>query len=464
MTKTLSARSLLISFIIVSALLVVGCTDDATSPSLTPTPLSVTETPSPQPTSSAETGTESATASVCPPIDSDLRSRMSRLEEQVITLRGLQPTDSVKRDLLTPDQLRIRVEQDFLADYTQEEARRDALLLTLLGLIEPGLDLHSLYLDLLSEQVAGFYDSEQEEMLVVCGTGFGGLETFTYVHEYVHALQDQTYDLESGLNFSDETCDLDGERCFALRALIEGDASLLQEQWLRTYADDETLESLLLSLGDFDSPVLESAPEYIQAELTFPYLSGLFFTRTLYLQGDWAAVDAAFQNPPLSSEQILHPERYPRDIPIQLAAPSALDSLPETWQLTRQDVLGEWATLQVLQRYLPEETARQAAGGWGGDRFFLLESASGGPSAFVLITQWDTMRDAHEFTGGFFDYAEARFGEPAHQGLAEATWVYDGGASHFVRQSNQTRWIIAPDGETLSLLQATFNLPLTTIP
>jgi hypothetical protein len=389
---------------------------------------------------------------------------MSQLEDQVIQLRGLQPTDPVDRGLLTTDQLRVRVEEDFLADYTPEEAHRDVLMLSLLGLVEPGLDLHSLYVDLLTEQVGGFYDSEQEEMFVVCGTGFGGLEIFTYVHEYVHALQDQTYDLETGLNFSEEACELDGERCFALRALIEGDASLLQEQWLRTYADEEILQSLLVSLGEFDSPVLESAPDYVQAELTFPYLSGLYFTRSLYLQGAWAAVDAAFQNPPLSSEHILHPESYPRDVPIELNPPAALDTLPETWLLTRQDVLGGWATLQVLLSHLPEESAQQAAGGWGGDRLFLLEPAADGPAALVLITQWDTMRDAHEFSGGFFDYAEQRFGEPAHRDIAEATWVYDGGASHFLRQSNQTRWIIAPDGQTLSLLQTTFNLPLAATP
>ncbi len=407
-------------------------------------------------------GTESEAA--CLLVNADIRATMRQLEGQVVQLRGLQPTHDVDRDLLTPEQLRERVEQDFLGDYSQEEARRDARLLSMFGLVQPDLDLHELYVELLSEQVAGFYDSQDEEMLVVCGTGFGGLEIFTYVHEYVHALQDQTYDLEAGLNFSEEACDLDGERCYALRALIEGDASLLQEQWLRTYADDEILESLLVSLGSLDSAVLESAPDYIQAELTFPYLAGLSFARSLYLDGGWAAVDAAFQNPPVSTEQIIHPERYPRDKPIRLSPPANLAGLQDEWDLTLQDSLGEWATQQILLNHLPGEAARQAAGGWGGDLVFLLEDDSGDRAALVLVTQWDTMRDAHEFSTEFFEYAEQRFGEPAHRDLAEATWAFDGGVSHFIRQSNQTRWIIAPDGEALSLLQSAFGFPLAIAP
>lgn len=384
---------------------------------------------------------------------------MRQIENQVVRLRGLQPTRAVDRDLLTTAQLRSRVEEDFLGDYSAEEARLDALVLSQLGLIDAEQDLHDLYTDLLTEQVAGFYDSLEEELLVVCGSGFGGLEIFSYAHEYVHALQDQTFDLEAGLNFSEEACELDGERCFALRALIEGDASLLQEQWLRTYADATTLESLLASLGNLDSPVFESAPEYVQAELTFPYLSGLSFVRTLYLDGGWAAVDAAYQNAPLSSEQILHPERYPRDLPVRLTSPATSADLTDGWKVSFQDVLGEWAILQVLLSFLPTEAAQEAAGGWGGDLLFLLENTTG-DAAIVLITQWDTVRDTHEFSSGLIEYGQERFGEPAHQNLAEATWVFDGGTSHLLRQSNQARWIIAPDGETLSMLQSAFALPL----
>lgn len=465
MNKTTRSALLPVLFLFVSFALALGACESeerpSPFPSVTPT---AAPTVTPSPAAPTEAISEPDVSPACAPIDAQINATMRQIEGQVIRLRGLQPPTVAAIEFLTPEQLRERVEDDFLSDYTPEEARLDARTLALLGLIEPDLDLHRLYVDLLSEQVAGFYDSQDEQMLVVCGTGFGGLEIFTYVHEYVHALQDHAFDLESGLNFSEDACELDGERCFALRALIEGDASLLQEQWLRTYAEEELLASLLTSLGSFDSPVLESAPEYIQAELTFPYLAGLAFTRSLYLEGDWAAVDSVFQDPPVSSEQILHPERYPRDEPVFLDPPSGLDALESGWKVARQDVLGEWATRQIFLHYLSEEAVQKGVSGWGGDLIFLLEQSANDPAALVLITQWDTVRDTHEFAAEFMNYAETRFGQPAERDLVEATWIFDDGTSQFLRQSNQTRWIIAPDGETLSMLESKFALPLVAAP
>lgn len=400
--------------------------------------------------------------STCPAIDTELRDRLDQIESQVERLRGLQPMHAVSRGQLTTSQLRVKVEQDFLSDYSVQESERDALILSMLDLVEPGLDLHALYTELLAEQIAGFYDIQEEELVVVCDAGTAGLQVFAYVHEYVHALQDQTYSLETGLNFSDEECDLAGERCLALRALIEGDATLLQEQWLRTYADAALLSELLASLGDLNSPAFDSAPAYIRAELTFPYLAGLSFVRAMYLENDWMGIDAVYQNPPVSSEQILHPDRYPRDVPIALSAPPGLDALEDGWNLTAQIVLGEWTTRQVLREHLAEEVAQETSAGWGGDLLLLFETPERERVALALITQWDTVRDAHEATSGLFEYGVARFGEPAHRTPAEATWVFDGGASQFIRQSNQTRWIIAPDGEALSLFQSVLPLSLAT--
>ena len=67
------------------------------------------------------------------------------------------------------------------------------------GLINPDFDLQNLYIDLYSEQIAGFFDIEENEMVVVQGEGFGGVERFVYAHEYTHVLQDQNFDIENGL-------------------------------------------------------------------------------------------------------------------------------------------------------------------------------------------------------------------------------------------------------------------------
>jgi hypothetical protein len=387
---------------------------------------------------------------------------MDEIESQVIQLRGILPSESVNRSLLTSDQLHERVIHDFLGDYTKEDATQDVRLLSLLGLIEPGIDLWQLYADLLTEQIAGFYDTETDEMIVICGSGFGGVERLTYAHEYTHALQDQTYDIRDGLQYNDDACDVDSERCFAIQALVEGDATLLQEQWLRTFARDEDRSDLLDFFAGFDMPVFDGAPPYIQSELTFPYFWGLHFIRTLYLDGGWAAVDNAYQNPPLSSEHILHPERYPEDSPVALISPNVSDALSSDWEMTAHNVLGEWSTRMVLNEYLPIDRASLAAEGWGGDLLLSFYQEEDTVNAFVMITQWDTMRDAHEFYAAFLDYGLSRYGEPERPSSTSAQWIYEDGVSYFERVSNQTIWILAPDEQTLEVLQKAIPLPLRT--
>ncbi|MEA1976753.1 MAG: hypothetical protein U9N80_02495 [Chloroflexota bacterium] len=451
----------LLGLSIVVALTLSGC---QSSVSTTAVPVSPTTTlPTPTQASASPTPTPEVTDSTaCPPLDAAILFQMEEIESQVTQLRGILPSESVNRSLLTPDQLRETVIHDFLGDYTQEDALQDVRLLSLLGVIEPGIDLWQLYADLLSEQVAGFYDTETDEMIVICGSGFGGVERLTYAHEYTHALQDQAYDIRDGLQYNDDACEADSERCFAIQALIEGDATLLQEQWLRTFAGDEDRSDLLEFFADFDMPVFNSAPAYIQSELTFPYFWGLNFIRTLYLDGRWAAVDTAYENPPLSSEQILHPERYPKDTPVDLVSPNVSDALNSGWEKTVHDVLGEWATRMVLNEYLPIDQASLAAEGWGGDLLLFFYQEEDADDALVLVTQWDTMRDAHEFYAAFLDYGVSRYGDPERPSLTSAQWIYEGGISYFERVSNQTIWILAPDEQTLEVLQKAIPLPLRT--
>ncbi|NOR89908.1 MAG: hypothetical protein GQ524_06605 [Anaerolineales bacterium] len=445
------------------ALTLNGCQSSAPTTTLPATP--TTALPTPTQTAASPTSkptSEVIDGSACPPLDADLLAQMDEIESQVTQLRGIMPSESVSRSLLTPDELREHVIHDFLGDYTQEDALQDVRLLSLLGLIEPGIDLWQLYADLFTEQIAGFYDTETDEMIVICGSGFGGVERLTYAHEYTHVLQDQTYDIRDGLQYNNDACEADSERCFAIQALIEGDATLLQEQWLRTFAGDEDREDMLSFFADFDMPVFASAPAYIQSELTFPYFWGLHFVRTLYLDGGWAAVDTAYQNPPLSSEQILHPERYPKDSPVDLISPNVLDALISGWESTVHDVLGEWSTRMFLNEYIPIDEASLAAEGWSGDLLLFFYQEEDDVNIMVLITQWDTMRDAHEFSAAFLDYGLSRYGDPERPSSTSAQWMVEDGISYFERVSNQTLWILAPDEHTLEVLQKAIPLPLRT--
>jgi hypothetical protein len=390
-------------------------------------------------------------------------SEMRSIEAEVSQLRGFQPLDPVERRLVTTDQLRTYVLDEFLDDYTARDAQTDADMLFMLGLLPEVLDLRQLYTDLYSEQIAGYYDTENDEMVVVCESGFSGVERLTYAHEFVHTLQDQHFGFETGLEYSDTACEGNSQRCAATRALFEGGAALLQEQWLRMFAQPEDLEDLAFFFSSFTMPVYESAPHYIQADFTFPYLEGLFFVRSLYLKDGWATVDDAFLNPPQSTEQILHPERYPWDDVVALRFPD-LSSLSEHgWEITYQDVLGEWTLRKMLEVFLPENEASVAAEGWGGDLIILLDNPELEAQAMLQLIQWDSMRDAHEFTAAYQDYGVLRYGEAARVSTTSAEWTSSEINVLFERQSNQTL-IILSSSEELQTLRDALTLPMRALP
>jgi hypothetical protein len=388
----------------------------------------------------------------------ELRKAMSKIESQVIGIRGLQPTDPVERDLITAEKLEEIVTTDFFSEYTDEDARKDVLILSALGLLPEEFELKQFYNDLYSEQIAGFYDSEEKEMYVVQGTGFGGYEKMTYAHEYTHVLQDQIYGLEEGLGLDEESCEADSERCAAVTALIEGDATLTELLWFRSYATEQDYEDYNKAFEDFESPVFDSAPPYMAADLYFPYEYGYIFVQLLYNDGGFDAVDAAYQDVPLSTEQILHPEKYPDDKPLTVKLPDLTEVLGEGWTLYDENVMGEWYTYLILNKAyekayrLSESIAEEAAAGWGGDAYAFYLNDATDEVVFVMDAVWDTMDDAGEFADAFVDYADLRweFNPSGMDGYP--TWSGENGTIVLLHESDRTLWVLAPDYETAESL------------
>ncbi len=425
------------------------------TPTHTPHPTQ-TSTPSASPSPDGSETHEGAITASCPALTGNVLSELQTLERQVSQLRGLSPLDPIARQLLPPDEVQTRIVNEFLITYTAEQSEAESFLFHRLGLLPEDIDLRQLYADLLNEQLAGFYDPALDEMVIVCDGAFGGIERFTYAHEYVHTLQDQTFDVERSLAYNDADCEGDSQRCIAARALLEGDASLLQEQWLRQFSSEDDLDDLASFFSTFAMPVYESAPPFVQADFTFPYLEGLFFVRSQYLKDGWASVDQLYLNPPHSTEQILHPERYPWDEAIVFDAPplSALEELG--WEITFRYTLGEWILLQSLLPHLSEDDARLAAEGWGGDIVLLLENPLEDQTSVVQLVQWDTMRDAHEFTAAYKAYGQLRFGEADELTPTSAKWTGADFSIVLERQSNQTLILMGPADDLVSIRTALF--------
>ncbi|MFW5713506.1 MAG: hypothetical protein ACOCYU_02425, partial [Brevefilum sp.] len=332
-----------------------------------------------------------------------LADTIFEIETQLIEIRGLNLESPVDRTLISPTELEEIVTEDFFAEYSDEDARQDVTILSILGLLPDDFNLKTFYQDLYSEQIAGFYDDEVEEIYVVQDETFGGNEKLTYAHEFTHVLQDQVYDLSDGLGLNEESCEEDSERCLAVQALIEGDATKTELLWFQSHATLRDYRDIQKFYSNFSSPILDEGPPYIAADLGFPYEKGLAFIDYLYNQNGFEVVNQAYQNLPQSTEQILHPERYPDDKPIDVTLPDLTPILGEDWSLLDQNVMGEWYTFLILNKgyeesnRLSEDRASEAAAGWGGDAYAFYQNTSSGEILFVMDTLWDSVGEAEEF-------------------------------------------------------------------
>ncbi len=376
---------------------------------------------------------------------------MDRIEREVIEIRGLQPTDSVERALLSSEQLRENVISDFFGEYSAEDAADDHTELVLLGLIADGFDMYQFYIDLYSEQVAGYYDQETKQMFVVADGEFGGVEKMTYAHEYTHVLQDQIYDLENGLKLNQDYCREHTEYCAGVQTLIEGDAMFTEQYWLMNYAGQDVINDIMAFYEDYSSPVYDTAPYYMQKDFYFPYETGLAFIQHLYDANGWDAIAEAYANPPVTTEQVIHPERYPADQPIDVPLPDYLPVLGNGWREMTRNVMGEWYIYLILAAgqnafsRLDEDTASTAAAGWGGDSYLIYRNDSTQETAFIMRTVWDTPTDSSEFWSALQAYGMNRWGPAPVKSADRWVWQLDGQYAAILNEEESVLWVIAPN-------------------
>lgn len=294
-----------------------------------------------------------------------------------------------------------------------ERLERARVVYTALGLLRPDLDVHALLLRLMGEQIVGYYDVEKHRLVVRDDVmrAFGGADDqavdlnearVVLVHELVHALQDQHLGLSTSMH---EERDSDAENAF--HALVEGDATLamiafaMQQQDVplseltRNPARVQSLSQLVQS-SPLAGTELGGAPAIVRVPLLSAYVDGLTFAANLHGDGGWGRVNRAHADPPASSEQVLHPERFVRrDAPERLVLADRKSLLGTDYELLHEDTLGELELSVYFGQAGGERAAQRAAQGWGGDRLYAYR-APNHKVAIVWLMLFDDEREARE--------------------------------------------------------------------
>lgn len=426
------------------------------TPSLTPTPPVLTWTPTPTPIP-APTRTPTA----IPTMNANVAALMNDLQKRVAALRGLNIKADFPRYLIQPVEVERTLKslvssRNYLSDLPDQTRSLAAL-----GLVKPSYDLTKFRLNQLIDNVGGIYLPWLKQILVISDGFNHGVEHLAFVRESDRALLDQHYNIDQLSIYPG--CIGDAQRCAAIRALIEGDAALLGTQWLPQASPEDRLD-----IQRFTPPIEVlpeiSPPAYVTRELSFPRTAGLAFVQYLYDHGKWPAVNRAYANPPQSTEQILHPEKYlAGEKPFAVATPPLTNSLGADWRLIDDNVLGEWTTYLILNSgadpatRLPEDVASRAAQGWRGDHYRVYVNDVISQTILAAQWTWDTQGDADEFKAAMSSYLASRFagskidraGNPCIATGTETTCLFT--------QGSKSLWLLAPDQSVLDKVQAAFT-------
>ena len=343
-----------------------------------------------------------------------LASDVGALARDAARVRGLDFFNVPVVTVVSQAELADRIRDQIAEELDAEDVVVFERLYELLGLIDD-LDLLQAYQDLYAEQVGGYYDPETGEMVISGGSSLSPLSKTIVVHELVHALTDEHF---AFAELSDQLQEADRfEDAYALQALVEGDATYHQIAYLQSLPIADQWEAIEESLG-VDTTVTDSLPAWFGEDLAFPYDYGFAFVLSLVEANGTTGINQAYERPPTTTEQILHPEKYFVQEPArEITLPAADVAGYEQYE---EGIFGEWNQRLFLLDGVSSGDALVGSAGWGGDHYRIYWN--GTDLLFAYLYEGDTPRDAEEFAGYLVESIDARMDVGSPQGSSAVTF------------------------------------------
>lgn len=381
------------------------------------------------------------------------------LEEATLARRFPEP--EVTEDARVAAEAAVTEDEDVLlhrllltgrASDDEEAIADEAFILRALDLITTEVSYQAYLETVVEEDLWAFYDPGDATLTAYRpGDETGAFGRWQAVHDLAHQWQADRF----GLNALDVSA-MDGDRRLATRAMVEGDAVYLQ---YRLLADDIMVgaqaEEVRDGLAAAATDVTASLPMPLQATFEFAYNQGVPFIQALYERDGFTQVDDAWRQLPISSEQILHPQRYlALDAPAQVSLAPLDASLGQEWRLVGEDVFGEFLLRQHLsQQPLAAGQVDLAASGWGGGQYAVYQAEGEEIPVVVIRLTWDGADDASEFANVYADYLALRFGEEESSVDGDGRCWQADGVSCLFRAGSDSLVVRAP-GLALALAAA----------
>jgi len=350
---------------------------------------------------SSTTGSGSTSTTTTAPVAGTIEEVVPVIQAFVEKERGLTFKAPVDVKLLDDEEFEARVVE---TDAEDEKDIADAeAVLQAMGLLDEDEDLSAIVRSFTAGAVLGFYDPETKE-LVVRGARPTPFVRAVLAHELLHALEDQNFDLNRD--------ELGDEASFGFAALAEGSALRIEERYRQSLsrAERRAADREEQALGGN----VANVPEIVEVLFGFPYAFGPDVVAAIVKAGGQARLDAAYADPPASSEHVIEPERYltgdkPRSVPTPAADGPVFDD----------GEIGQLVLTFMLRSELDDDDARDAADGWGGDHYVAWKVD--GRTCVRMDFVMDTPKDTAEVTAALAEWADGRNGSAVATGTSLRT-------------------------------------------
>ena len=336
---------------------------------------------------------------------------VDRTLAELAKISGLTLHKKVPCDLISKDKVNEFLKKKVKEVSTPEELRAEELTLKKFGLVPPEFDLEKSTVEVLTEQAAAFYDYHAKKLYITDWTASDTREA-ALAHELAHALADQNFNLDRFIKKAKESDD----EALARMAVMEGQATWLMSEFLAQRLGETLVHNPDLAKrmnrgsdssagGEF--PVFEGSPLYIRTTLIFPYSAGMMFQQAAVDKEGKEAFAVVFRRPPISTQQILHPDKYFAGVK------PALPDLPKPADTRGYKGLiggtfGELDHQVLLEQFAGKATAENLAPHWRGGQYELMENRKKKRVILLYASQWDTARAARLY---FLAYRKALAGK-----------------------------------------------------
>jgi len=330
---------------------------------------------------------------------------------QLTEISGMKQHHSVPCDFISKEQVNQFLKKRIKETSTPEEVRAEELTLKKFGLIPPDFDLAKNEVDLLTEQAAAFYDYDRKKLFITDSTSSES-QAPVLAHELSHALADQNYNLARFIKQGRKSDDGSTARL----AVMEGQATWMMSEYLARQAGTSLKDSATLAVtmaqmaagdeggdrnkSDGEYPVFDKEPLYLKLTLVFPYTKGMSFQQAVLVRDPQTGFGEVFLHAPVSTQQILHPEKYFDHVqPTDPALPTV--HLPHGYKGLVGGELGELEQGIMLEQYVGKTRAATLAPHWRGCNFELQESKKAGRVVLLYATEWDSEESAAQYFAAY---------------------------------------------------------------